>query len=140
MRADNSAHLKRAAAERSERTRRRAEAALETLTAQGLPITVAALARAANVTRSWLYTQPNLIDQIHSNQQEHTTQSHEQQPPSRFTASEPSWQRRLELAHRRIAELTEQNRQLRTQLALAHGQIRSTTLTPSTTPSTTQSQ
>jgi hypothetical protein len=42
--------------------------------------------------------------------------------PARTT--DESWQRRLDLAHQRIKDLAEENKQLRTQLALAHGQRR----------------
>jgi hypothetical protein len=44
--------------------------------------------------------------------------------PSLTRTTDESWQRRLELAHQRIKGLTEENKQLRTQLALAHGQRR----------------
>jgi hypothetical protein len=133
MRADNTAHLKSAAAARHERTRQRAMDALDQLESTGAAVTVAGLARSARVARSWLYTQPDLLDRINT------------QPPStraaadsRTRASEESWQRRIELAHQRIKELTEENQQLRTQLAIAHGQRRAGQITVSRTPSTTQ--
>jgi Family of unknown function (DUF6262) len=133
MRADNTAHLKKAAAARHEHARQRAIEALDRLQSTGATVTVAGLARSAGVARSWLYTQPDLLDRI-------TTP-----PPStptaanpRTRASEESWQRRIELAHKRIKELTEENQQLRTQLAIAHGQRRAGQITASRTPSTTQ--
>jgi hypothetical protein len=133
MRADNTAHLKSAAAARHERTRQRAMDALDQLESTGAAVTVAGLARSARVARSWLYTQPDLLDRINT------------QPPStraaadsRTRASEESWQRRIELAHQRIKELTEENQQLRTQLAIAHGQRRAGRIAVSRTPSTTQ--
>ncbi|WP_413769007.1 DUF6262 family protein [Rhodococcus pyridinivorans] len=135
MRADNTAHLRSAARQRSARTRHRAETALTDLQARNESITVAGLARAAGVARSWIYTQPDLLEQIH--------RSHDlaprRPPPSTVTAaSDASWQRRLELAHTRIAELTAEKTRLRHQLALAYGQLRSARITPSKTPSTAQ--
>jgi len=133
MRADNTAHLQKAAAARHEHTRQRAVDALKHLESTGAIVTVACLARSAGVARSWIYTQPDLLDRITA------------QVPStraavnpRTAASEESWQRRIELAHQRIKELTEENKQLRTQLALAHGQRRAGQITAFRTPSTTQ--
>lgn len=129
MRADNTAHLREAAAARSRRTRERAEHAIAA--AKDQPLTVAALARSAGVTRSWLYTQPDLLARI-AERPNRTDPAGA--PPA---ASEQSWKNRVELAHRRIAELTEQNAQLRHQLALAHGRLRHQSLNSSTTPSAT---
>lgn len=132
MRADNTAHLKAAAAARSNTTRQRAVQTLADLEAADTPITVAGLARAAGVARSWIYSQPDLIERITRT----VSPAAILQPAP---ASDESWQRRLELAHQRIKELTDENKQLRTQLALAHGQRRANQLT-STTPSTTQTR
>ena len=60
MRADNSAHLIAAAQRRSAATRRRAAAALRRLDAAGRPLSFDAFAREAQVSRSWLYAQPDL--------------------------------------------------------------------------------
>lgn len=131
MRADNTPHLQAAAAARHERTRRKALDALDLLQRDGAAVTVAGLARAADVARSWLYTQPDLMARI--NAQPTTTR-----PAVNAPASDESWQRRLQLAHQRIKKLTEENSQLRAQLAIAHGQRRAGQVTASQTPSTTQ--
>jgi cell shape-determining protein MreC len=52
--------------------------------------------------------------------------------------TDDSWQRRLELALQRIKDLTEENKQLRTQLALAHGQPRADQIASVRTLSTRQ--
>jgi Family of unknown function (DUF6262) len=117
MLADNSSHLRAAARSKHEATRTRALAALTELEADSRRITVTALAKAAGVARSWIYTQPDLMDRIATAPERPTKDS-----PTRTT--DESWQRRLELAHQRIKDLTEENKQLRTQLALAHGQRR----------------
>jgi hypothetical protein len=134
MRADNTEHLQKTAAARHEHTRRKAVDTLDRLQRDGASVTITGLAREAGVARSWLYTQPDLLARINT-----------QPPPTRpaptkhTAASDQSWQRRLELAHRRIKKLTEENTQLRTQLAIAHGQRRAGQIITSRTPSTTQS-
>ena len=133
MRADNTAHLQKAAAARHEQTRQRAIDALDHLQSAGAAVTVAGLARSAGVARSWIYTQPDLLDRINAQ-----PRSARATATSRTTASEESWQRRVELAHQRIKELTEENRQLRTQLAIAHGERRAEQISASRTPSPTQ--
>jgi len=134
MRADNTAHLQKAAAARHEQTRQRAIDALDHLQSTGATVTIAGLARSAGVARSWIYTQPDLLDRI--NAQPPSTRAAAANPRTR--TSEESWRRRIELAHQRIKELAAENQQLRTQLAIAHGQRRAGQITPSRTPSTTQ--
>jgi len=133
MRANNTQHLQKAAAARSERTRRRAIETLNRLQRDDAPVTIAGLARAAGVARSWIYTQPDLLARI-------TTERPDARPAAtdRTRASDESWQRRIELAHQRIKQLSEENRQLRDQLAIAHGQRRAERITASRTLSVTQ--
>ena len=90
-----------------------------------------ALAKAAAVARSWIYTQPDLMERIAA-----TPERPANSAPTRTT--DESWQRRLELAHQRIKDLTEENKQLRTQLALAHGQRRADQIASVRTLSTKQ--
>jgi hypothetical protein len=133
MRADNTEHLQKAAAARSERTRRRAIETLDRLLQDDAPVTVAGLARAAGVARCWIYTQPDLLARI-------ITERRDTRPAATdcTRASDESWQRRIELAHHRIKQLSDENRQLRDQLAVAHGQRRAEQITASKTPSMTQ--
>jgi len=123
MRADNSRHIVAAARHRAGQTRQRAIAALRRLDAGGHPISFDAVAREASVSRSWLYTQPDLRTEIqrlrHRNQA--TTPA---APPDRQRASEPSLLRRLEAATARIRHLEADNRQLRDALARALGEHR----------------
>jgi hypothetical protein len=131
MLADNSAHLRAAARSKHEATRRRALAALAKLEADGKQVTVTALAKAGGVARSWVYTQPDLMERI-AVAPEHPAK------PSPTRTTDESWQRRLELAHQRIKDLTEENKQLRTQLAIAHGQRRTEQIASVRTLSTRQ--
>jgi hypothetical protein len=131
MLADNSSYLRAAARSKHEATRRRALAALSKFEAEGAHVTVSALAKAAGVARSWIYTQPDLMERIAAALERPTTRI-----PTRTT--DESWQRRLELAHQRIKDLAEENKQLRTQLALAHGQRRADQIASVRTLSTRQ--
>ena len=58
------APLAAAAARRHELTRARAIQALRELDRAGAPVTFASVAGAAGISRSWLYTQPDIRDQI----------------------------------------------------------------------------
>lgn len=123
MRADNSRHIIAAARQRRELTRAKAIRALRTLDASGAPVTFETVARAAEVSRSWLYAQPDIRAEI-----ERLRAVHHRAPttplPARQRASEASLLRRLEAASQRNKHLAAENRLLREQLALALGEAR----------------
>lgn len=122
-RPDNSRHLLRAAQQRAAYTRAKAVQALRTLHAEGRQISFEALAREAGVSRSWLYTQPDLRVEIERLRT--TGPSPDQNPPTGADrASEASLRQRLEAANNRIRRLTDENQELRQQLAYALGQRR----------------
>ncbi|MGH3379600.1 MAG: DUF6262 family protein [Actinoallomurus sp.] len=120
MRADNTVHLRRAVEQRQCTTRQKAAAALAALHRSTGPVTVAGLARAAGVSRSWIYTQPELLQQTRDHQVESSTRTASRSS----SASDASWQQRVQVAHTRIRELTAENKQLRDQIAQLHGQLR----------------
>ena len=123
MRADNSQHIVDAARRRSEYTRAKAVQALRSLDAAGEPVTFETVARQAGVSRSWLYAQPDLRAEI-----ERLRAAHRRDPvspiPARQRSSDASLRRRLEASNARIRRLTEENQQLREQLARALGEQR----------------
>jgi len=124
MRADNTRHLIRAARLRSDQTRERAVDALRRLDRAGTPLTVEAVAREANVSRSWLYTQIDLrleIERARARQHRKVTPP---PPPPRQRASDASLLRRLEAATERIRRLERENAQLQHTLAQALGEQR----------------
>lgn len=123
MHPDNSARLAAAARRRHEMARSKTIQALHELEHVGTPVTFETVARAAAVSRSWLYTQPDIRDQIHR-LREATRTAPAPAIPARQRGSDPSLIARLEAAHARIAQLTEDNQRLRRQLALALGQQR----------------
>lgn len=120
MRADNSEHLITAAKRRHELTRAKAIKAIRELAQTGEPVDFPTVAVRAQVSRSWLYTQPDIKTEI----QRLRTLGHRsrQAPiPARQRSSNASLHRRLEIANSRIRELTEDNQRLRRQLAEALG-------------------
>ena len=117
MRADNSRHVIAAARRRAEQTRQRAVTALRRMDATGQPITFDAVSRAAGVSRSWLYAQPDLRAEIQRLRQRHPATPPWQAPPQRQRASDTSLLRRLEAATARIRHLETDNQQLRDALA-----------------------
>jgi Family of unknown function (DUF6262) len=127
MPADRAARLAEHARARHEHAMRRACAALAAIARDGQPVTVSRLAAEAAVSRSWIYTQPALRDQIDKLRQDTPARAdpHRHQPSSR--ASDNSLRNRLELAHQKITQLRAENQQLRRDLASAHGQIRAAT-------------
>ena len=121
MRADNSRHLAKAARSRAEQTRRRAVSTLRHLATAEQTITVSVLAQRAGVSRSWLYTQADLLAQIRAERPRRATVP---AVPARQAASDGSLRQRLQLAHQRIGELEADNQQLRHALAQALGDQR----------------
>jgi len=124
MRADNSAHLIAAARQRSAATRRRAAAALRRLDASGRPISFDALAREAQVSRSWLYAQHDLRTEVERLRSQQRQPPSRQPIPARQRATEASLRARLDLTTQRVRELEADNRRLRDALAHALGERR----------------
>ena len=122
MRADNSIHLTTAARQRHEHTRAKAIAAMHELDRAGAVLTFESIARHAGVSRSWIYTQTDITDEIRR-----LRELNRRQPsptPSSQRASDDSLRQRLEIANRRNRELADENQRLRRQLACALGQNR----------------
>jgi len=128
MRADNTAPLISAARKRHELTRSRAIRALRELERAGTPVTFETVARAAGVSRSWLYAQSDIRAEIERLRD--TTQRAPSPPiPASQRASDASLLRRLAEASQRNRQLAEENTRLRRQLAHALGDQRSATQT-----------
>jgi hypothetical protein len=128
MRADNTIHLTTAARRRHELTRSRTIRALRELDAAGGPVPFEIVARSAGVSRSWLYTQPDIRAEI-----ERLRSLHHRAPaqavPARERTTDPSLLQRLEIANARNRELAEDNQRLRRQLAQALGELRAIGMT-----------
>lgn len=125
MRADNSAFIIAAAQRRSQLTRSKAIQALRELDQTGKPVTFDAVARAAGVSRSWLYTQPDIRAEIEHLR--HATVAKPKPPvPVHQRTSDASLHARLQAALQRNHELQTENQKLRRQLAQALGDQRAT--------------
>jgi hypothetical protein len=121
-RADNSRHLRQAASNRHTQATDRATTALADLNQAGQPITFTAVAEAANVSRSWLYTQTALRDTITSLRADPTRPS--PAVPATQRATTESLRQRLDTTRQDVARLRAENKTLRDQLALALGEQR----------------
>lgn len=119
----NTAGLTAAARTRHELTRAKAVKALHDLQRQGVPVTFGVVAATAGVSRSWLYRQADLRQQIDQlRQTEPAPASH---PASRATqGSGASLRARLNQALERNRQLADDNARLRRQLAQALGEQR----------------
>ncbi|MEV6340435.1 DUF6262 family protein [Nocardia vinacea] len=118
--ADNTRFLLEATQRRSADARKRAEAAITTATRGQHRITVAGIAKTAGVSRSWIYTQSDLVDAISALQQRNPTTG--QMTPTSATVE--SLQTRLAAANERSKQLRQQITQLTAQLETAYGEIR----------------
>ena len=134
MRADNSAHIIAAARRRSDDARRRAVTALRRLDADGQPVTFSTVASAAGVSRSWLYAQDDLREQIGRLRTRQQQAPSSPPVPDRQRATPASLLRRLEAATVRIRVLESENRELRDAFERALGEQRAAAIrSPATT-------
>ena len=117
--------LSEAAARRHELTRSKAVQALRELDRAGAPVTFAGVAHAAGVSRSWLYTQPDISSQIRRLRQEANAAGSAGGVPSAQRPSDASLRARLAAALDRNKQLADENARLRRQLARALGDQRS---------------
>ncbi|MDK1344409.1 DUF6262 family protein [Streptomyces sp. 378] len=118
--ADNARFLVEASKTRSRQARERAEEAVTAAARRSERPTVVGIANAAGVSRSWLYTQTDLITAI-SQLQQRASVPHRS---SRHVASDASLQRRLETVLERNRHLRDQVADLTRKLETAHGEIR----------------
>ena len=123
-RADNTHHLRRAAAARHDATVDRARAAIDELDRAGHPLTFTAVARAAHVSRSWLYNQPDLRVIIARLCSDATPTSDAPAVPAAQRATPESLRQRLDATRDEITRLRADNTNLRDQLARTLGQQR----------------
>jgi len=116
--------LSEAAARRHELTRARAVQALRELDRAGTPVTFAGVGRAAGVSRSWLYTQPDISGQIRRLRQKTNGAGSAGAIPAGQRSTDASLRARLAAALDRNKQLAEENTRLHRQLARALGDQR----------------
>jgi hypothetical protein len=123
MRADNTAHLVTAALRRHELTRAKTIRALRELARAGTPLNFQTVADRAEVSRSWLYTQPDIKAEI-QRLRALNNQTPQAPIPAPQRATETSLLQRLQIATDRNRQLADDNQRLRRQLAQALGRNR----------------
>jgi len=116
--------LSEAAARRHELTRSRAVQALRELDRAGTPVTFAGVAHAAGVSRSWLYTQPDISGQIRRLRQKTNGAGAAGAITAGPRSTDASLRARLAAALDRNKQLAEENTRLHRQLARALGDQR----------------
>jgi hypothetical protein len=117
--------LSEAAARRHELARSRAVQALRELDRSGAPVTFAGVARAAGISRSWLYTQPDISGQIRRLRKQADGAGSAGAIPAAQRPTDASLRARLTAALDRNKQLADDNARLRRQLARALGDQRS---------------
>lgn len=114
MRPNNTAPLITAARHRHELTRSQAILALRELDHANTPVTFDSVARAAGVSRSWLYAQPDIRTEI-ERLRELTQRAPTPSIPTTQRASDASLHTRLKAALERNHKLAQENQRLRRQ-------------------------
>jgi uncharacterized protein DUF6262 len=122
MRPEAATPLVAAARQRHELTRARTIQAIRELDRAGTAVTFTAVASQAQVSRSWLYSQPDICRQIRQ-LREATGRSTTAPIPASQRASDTSLLRRLETAHAENRRLSDQCAQLRAEIARLRRQI-----------------
>lgn len=112
--ADRVERLREAAQARHEVTLRRAESALQRMAKRGDPVTFNRVAETAGVSRSWLYRQPTLRQEIDRLRDASATRPG---LPSVERTSTDSLRQQLHTYREEITRLRTENQELREQLA-----------------------
>lgn len=118
--ADNTRFLLEATRRRSADARERTQNTLTQVAKGRGRVTVAGIAKVAGVSRSWLYTQPDLIDAITRLQQRGPSPNRTGRQP----ATTVSLQNRLDAATHRNKQLRGEIAELTERLEAAYGEIR----------------
>lgn len=112
---DRVERLREAAQARHDATLGRARNTLASMTRRGTPVTFRRVAEAAGVSRSWLYRQPELREQI--NRLRHTSRSRPGPLPTAERATVDSLRQQVHTYRGEINRLRTENHELREQLA-----------------------
>ncbi|MDQ4490792.1 DUF6262 family protein [Sinomonas sp. ASV486] len=122
MRADNSRHLAKAAAERKAASRERVVAVLRDLHASGETANVTEVARRAGVSRAYIYAQADVIAAL----RELNDANGGRKPgiPTNQRTTPASLLAKVENLLARNKQLREENQALRKQLEIAYGELR----------------
>jgi uncharacterized protein YpuA (DUF1002 family) len=112
---------------RSTQRRNAVSAAIARLDRAARPVTVSGVAALAGVDRSYIYSQPDLFEEIRRRRAAEPVKLARRPAGDRATVA--SLQARLASAHEEIARLKAENRTIRERLAIALGEAWETELT-----------
>ena len=124
---DRVERLREAAQARHEATLRRAKSALASMVRRGEPVTFRRVAETAGVSRSWLYRQQELREEI--NRLRHASQGRPGLLPSAERATADSLRQQVRTYRDEITRLRIENQELREQLARRLGADRAAAVT-----------
>lgn len=124
--ADRVERLRQAAHARHDTTLKRAESVLQRMAARGATITYSRVAQTAGVSRSWLYRQPALRQQI---DRLRDTATRPGALPSAERATTDSLRQQVHAYREEITRLRSDNQALREQLARQLGAARAAAVT-----------
>ncbi len=124
---DRVQRLREAAQARHAATLRRAEAALRVLASRGEAVSLRGLATAAGVSRSWLYRQPELREDVERLRR--CTPAHRHSVPADQQATVESLRQQLHAYREEIRRLRVENQALNEQLARHLGAARAACVT-----------
>lgn len=124
---DRVVRLREAAQARHDATLRRAKNALQVMTRRGEPVTFRRVAETAGVSRSWLYRQQELREEI--NRLRHASQGRPGVLPSAERATADSLRQQVRTYRDEITRLRTENQELREQLARRLGAARAAAVT-----------
>ena len=124
---DRVERLREAAQARHEATLRRAKNALQSMTRRGEPVTFRRVAETAGVSRSWLYRQQELREEI--NRLRHRSQGRPGLLPTAERATADSLRQQMRTYRAEITRLQTENHELREELARRLGADRAAAAT-----------
>lgn len=122
-RADGSSHLPETAKQRHEEGLRPVTTVIREAGRRHHPVTIQGVAKAAGVSPSWIYTEPDIYEALHARRAQGDRQS-PGRAPTVETARRASQQKRSKLLVSRLKELTQDNPALRSALAVVRAELR----------------
>ena len=123
MRADNSQLIRDAAQRKHDRCLESVTRAIREADRLGNPVTVLAIAKAAGVSASWIYTQPEVFAAIRT-RRDKAGRTEDSSAPSYQRAGSSSQQKRIDLLNARLKQAMDDVERLRRELAAVHAELR----------------
>jgi hypothetical protein len=123
MRADNSRLIRDAAQRKHARCLESVTAAIHEADRLRRPVTVLGIAKAAGVSPSWIYTQPDVFAAIRA-RRDKADHLETARVPNSQRAGSAGQQKRIELLTTKLKQAIDDNERLRRELATVHAELR----------------